>query len=409
MTAPLSPLAVAARGRGGGDVIFRMHGAAVRRRAEGADVVDSTLGALLDDSGRLAVLPTVAEVVRSIPPEEVAGYSPMSGRPDLIEAVQEDVLPTGALRDQAVSVITPGGTGAIYQGVVNFLDPGQAALSTDLTWGPYGSIAIQNGRRLERFPMFGEDGGFDLGALDVAVRSQAAAQGRVLLILNSPCQNPTGFALTREDWAGVADSLSAVSASTPVTLLLDLAYLRYAEGDPTWWDAVDRILEHGTVLLAWTASKTYTQYGARIGALVALHRNEETRGEIGQAMNFAARGTWSACNHPGQRTVLRLLTEPDLASRVDAEREALRGLLHERWAAFEGAAAGSGLEVPTWSGGFFTSVRVPDATRVADALMERDVFVVPVEGAVRVALCATRADQMDRLVTALREVGAGST
>jgi aromatic-amino-acid transaminase len=383
-----------------------MHGAARRRRAEGADVVDSTLGALLHDDGRLAVLPSVVELVGSLPPTEVAGYPPLTGRPDLIAAIQEDVLPPGPLRSQATSVITPGGTGAIYQGIVNFLDPGQVALSTDLTWGPYRSIAVQNGRGLELFPMFDEEGGFRLDALEEAVGRLAATQGRVLLILNSPCQNPTGYALTREDWAGVADVLTAVPASIPVTLLLDLAYLRYARGEAAWWPAVDRVLERGAVLLAWTASKTFTQYGARVGALVALHRDEETRGEIARALNFAARGTWSACNHAGQRAVTRLLVEPELAARVDQEREGLRALLDERWAAFAEAAEGTGLRIPPWSGGFFTCVRTPDAAGVADALMERDVFVVPVEGAVRIALCATRADQMGRLVEALESVGA---
>ena len=403
-----SPLASAARGRGGGDVIFRMHGEARRRRAEGADVIDSTLGALLDDAGRLAVLPTVAEVVRSLPPEEVAGYSPLTGRPDLIEAIHDTVLPHVDLRGRATSVVTPGGTGAIYQGIVNFLDPGQAAISTDLTWGPYRSIAVQNGRRLELFPMFDDRGAFRLDALAEAVSRLARHEGRVLLILNSPCQNPTGYALTREDWEGVADILTAVPAEVPVTLLLDLAYVRYAEEDPTWWDAVERVLERGAVLLAWTASKTFTQYGARVGALVALHRDDETRGEIARALNFAARGTWSACNHAGQRTILRLLTESELGARVDAERDDLRALLDARWAAFAQASEGTGLQVPPWSGGFFTCVRTPDAPAVADALMERDVFVVPVEGALRIALCATRADQMDRLVAALVEVGTGT-
>lgn len=385
-----------------------MHGAALQRRAEGADVVDSTLGVLMDDDGRLAVLPTVAEVVGGLDPREVAGYTALSGLGELIAAIQEDVLPPGPLRGRATSVVTPGGTGAIYQGIVNFLDPGQSALSTDLTWGPYQSIAMQNGRRLERFPMFDSDGAFHLEALDAAVRRLAAAQGRVLLILNSPCQNPTGYALSRDDWDGLADVLASVSASSPVTLLLDLAYLNYAREEAAWWGAVDRVMENGTVLLAWTASKTFTQYGARVGALVGLHRDAETRGEMARALNFAARGTWSACNHAGQRAITQLLIEPELAARTEDERGVLRELLAARWAAFQEAAGPGGLEVPAWSGGFFTCVRTPDAATVADRLMDHDVFVVPVDGALRIALCATRADQMARLVSALEAVGAPS-
>jgi aromatic-amino-acid transaminase len=292
--------------------------------------------------------------------------------------------------------------------MVNFLDPGQTALSTDLTWGPYRSIAVQNGRRLEGFPMFDDAGGFRLAALEEAVHRLARAQGRVLLILNSPCQNPTGYALTGEEWDGVAEVLASVPLPVPVTLLLDVAYLRYAREEPTWWPAVERVMDRGAVLLAWTASKTFTQYGARVGALVGLHRDDDTRDEMARALNFAARGTWSACNHAGQHAVTRLLVEPDLAARVDEERDRLRALLDERWAAFDEAATSAGLPVPPWSGGFFTCVVTPDAPGVAEELMERDVFVVPVEGAVRIALCATRADQMQRLVASLDAVGAAS-
>ncbi|MEJ2541613.1 MAG: aminotransferase class I/II-fold pyridoxal phosphate-dependent enzyme, partial [Gemmatimonadota bacterium] len=202
---PASTLVTAARDRESGDVIFRMHAAARERRAEGADVVDSTLGVLVEDDGRLAVLSTVTEVIRDLSPEEAAGYPPLTGRPDLIEAVERDLLPPGPLRDQAVSVVTPGGTGAIYQAMVNFLDPGQRALTTDLTWGPYASIARQAGRGIDRFPMFDDAGDFDVDALGHALRAQAATQGRVLLILNSPCQNPTGYALTPRDSSAVAD------------------------------------------------------------------------------------------------------------------------------------------------------------------------------------------------------------
>jgi len=398
---PPSPLATAARDREAGDIIFRMHGAARRRRAEGADVIDSTLGVLVGDDGHLAILPTVAEVVRELPGEVSAGYPPLTGRPDLIQAIEEDLLPPGPLRNQAVSVITPGGTGAIYQAILNVLNPGEAALTTDLTWGPYLSIAGQAGRRVERFAMFDAAGAFDPEAMTEALHRLAATQGRILLLLNSPCQNPTGYALTREDWGAVADAVTGLEAAVPVAVLLDVAYLRYSVGDPGWWDAVDRILERGTVLFAWSASKAFTQYGARVGALVGLHRSPEVREEMARAFNFAARGTWSACNHGGQLAIQRLLSDPTLAERTDRERAALRTLLSERWSAFSDAADAAGLRTPRWSGGFFTCVRTERATPVAERLMTRDVFVVPLPGAVRVAICATPARRMSELVGAL--------
>ncbi len=383
------------------DVIFRMHGAARERRAEGADPIDATLGALVYDDGSLAVLPSAVRAIREVRVEDAAGYSPLSGRPDLMAAIERDVLPEGPLRDIATTVMTPGGTGAIYQALVNFLDPGQAALVSELHWGPYGMLADRTDRRLERFRTFDEDGAFDTSALREALARQAAEQGRVLLILNTPGQNPTGYTLSEADWSGIAAAVEAVPADVPATVLLDLAYVRYVPEPEAWWDAVARFLERGTVLLAWTASKTFTLYGARIGALVALHPTDDIRAGIDQALNLTCRGTWTACNHQGQLGVLRLLEDPELRAGADAERGRLIDLLEARWDAFSGAIAGRGITTPPWHGGFFTCVLTDDADAVAARLTERDVFAVPVGGAIRLALCAVPESRMRQLAEAI--------
>jgi len=398
-----TPLAGAGRDLRSNDVIFRMHHAARARRAQGADVIDSTLGALLHDDGSLAVLPASLQAMREVPADEAAAYSPLSGRPDLITAIERDVLPEGPPRHMATSVVTPGGTGAIYQAMVNFLEPGQTALAPELSWGPYGMLADRTGRRLDRFRTFEEDGAFDLEALERSLLRQAEDQGRILLLVNTPGQNPTGYTLTQDDWSGIAAAVEALPDHVPVTVLLDLAYLRYGLGPDAWWDAVDRILLRGTVLIAWTASKTFTQYGARIGALIALHPNAEAREEMNRAFDLTCRGTWSACNHAGQLGVLRLLEDEELRRASDRERGEFIDLLGDRWEAFSAAADAHGLHTPPWSGGFFTCVLCPDSHVMAHRLAERDVFTVPVSGGLRIALCATSADRMPDLASAVAE------
>jgi aromatic-amino-acid transaminase len=403
MTQPSTSHALAEAGLAlrSNDVIFRMHGAARRRRAEGADPIDATLGALVHDDGALAVLPSAVRAVREVPVADAAGYSPLSGRPDLMAAIERDILPEGPPRHMATTVITPGGTGAIYQAFVNFLEPGQAALAPELHWGPYGMLADRTGRRLERFRTFDESGAFDASALRGALARQAAEQGRLLLILNTPGQNPTGYTLSEDDWAGIADAVESVPDDVPVTVLLDLAYVRYVPEPEAWWDAVDRFLARGTVLLAWTASKTFTLYGARIGALVALHPSESVRRQIDQALNLTCRGTWTACNHQGQLGVLRLLDDAELRRTADAERRELIAVLEDRWSAFSGSIRDLGIQTPPWHGGFFTCVLAEDAEGLAARLQERDVFTVPVSGAIRIALCATPAERMPELAEAI--------
>ena len=298
-----------------------------------------TLGALITDDGRLAVMPTVLETFARAQSAGTAGYAPISGTPAFRSAVINDLFGDGPLADQAVSVATPGGTGAVYEAVVNFVEPGQSLLTASYYWGPYLEIARHSGRVLDTFEMFGSDGGFDVAGLTAALERHAALQGRVLLVLNFPCHNPTGYSLSPDEWKRTAEVVRDVGARVPTTLLLDAAYLRFGgDAEATWIDAVPTMLETATVLVAWTASKSFTQYGARVGALVGLHRDAGERDQITNALGYSCRATWSNGNHLGQAAIAELLTDAEAARRCDAERRELITLLQGRVDTFNEAA-----------------------------------------------------------------------
>jgi aromatic-amino-acid transaminase len=156
-----------------------------------------------------------------------------------------------------------------------------------------------------------------------------------------------------------------------------------------------------TILCAWTGSKAFAQYGARVGALVAVTEDAEERRRIKNALGYSCRGTWSNCNHLGMLAVTELLTDPLLRARADAEREGLRRLLSERVEEFNHRAHAAGLSFPRYEGGFFVAVFTPDAKRTVARMQQDGVFVVPLTGAVRVALCATPRASIARLVDSL--------
>jgi len=143
-----------AAAREGNDPIFALHGEAVRRAAAGESILNSTLGALMYDDGSLAVMPAAAEALGRVPHARAAGYAPISGDPPYLAAVIADLLGEGGLAEQAVAVATPGSTGAIHHAILNFLEPGQAALTPSYYWGPYHTISTHSGRAVETFNMF---------------------------------------------------------------------------------------------------------------------------------------------------------------------------------------------------------------------------------------------------------------
>ena len=418
MTAPHTQGAVIpeASARPGNDPIFALHGEATARAAAGESIVNATLGALLHDDGTLALMPVASEVMVAVPAVGAAAYAPISGDPAFRAALLEDLFgesagaPQGAgnsLVEWSVAVATPGATGALHHAFLNFLEQGQAALTTQYFWGPYAAMAAHSHRRLDTFAMFADDGGFHTAAFAEALDRHIDEQGRALLLFNFPCHNPTGFSLNAAEWQGVAEVVAAAGQRAPVALLIDYAYGRYGNAESAGWlPAVPIMAESATVLVAWTASKSYTQYGARVGALVAVHRDDDERTRIGNALNYSCRATWSNCNHRGLLAVTRLLAEPDLRSRADAERADLVALLDSRVARFKAEADRVGVPYPRYEGGFFVSVFADDPEQTAATMRDVCVYVVPIQGAVRVGLCAIPESAIPRLVKALA-VGLG--
>src|SRR6185436_16703117 len=98
-----------------------------------------------------------------------------------------------------------------------------------------------------------------------------------------------------------------------------------APGDPSHWLSwLEPLCGAATLLVAWSASQSFAQYGARVGACLAVETDAEERERTRQALGHACRGTWSNCNHLGMLAVAECLTEPELSARVGRERAALR-------------------------------------------------------------------------------------
>ncbi len=190
------------------DVIFALNAEATRRRQAGEAIVNATIGSLMHDDGSLAILTTVTQTLREVPAPKWAAYAPIPGTPEFNEAVIADAFHGHeALRRCATAVATPGGTGALRHALMNYLSPGQKLLTPSYFWGPYQTLVDEHERALDTFNMFDAQGRLDAAALDSKLATLLDEQGRALLFLNDPCNNPTGYSMTRDEWREVVTVL----------------------------------------------------------------------------------------------------------------------------------------------------------------------------------------------------------
>jgi aspartate/tyrosine/aromatic aminotransferase len=390
------------RGFSGEDIIFALNSEAQKRAAAGESVINATVGALLDDRGRLVVLETVMKAWRDLGDMEVAPYAPITGDPAFLAALTERHWP--GLGAPGAGCATPGGSGALAISVKNFLAPGMAVAAMAPYWGPYDTLSSEGGAWMAPLPYPAADGALDAAAWKKTLKDLMASQGRVLLWLNDPCHNPTGRSLTKEARAALFDLLRDLAGLGPVTLLLDLAYLDYTCELQAVREALDEyraFAEEGAVLVgaALSISKSLTLYGGRGGALVFPWTKDAT---LQAALAVSCRGLFSNCARAPQSLVVKLHRDGKALEALAAEHRHWSDILESRAKALDEALVGEGLAGAPWQGGFFVTLPVDDPKGVCDRLKTHGVFVVPMPWGLRVGICGLKASDAPRFAAALK-------
>lgn len=359
-------------------------------------VVNATIGVLLDEEGKFVVLSSVNEVFKTLEGGEFAEYAPIGGIPGYKAAVLKDTFGSYEPKRHTVAVATPGGTGAIHSTIANYSEPGDKVLLTDWYWGPYGTIAGEIGRSLHTFKLVNEQGRFNAEDFEKQVMALLEVQDRLVIILNTPAHNPTGYSLTVDEWEEVASVLDRVPEEKKVTLLVDVAYLDFAgeaEEYRAFLPVLDSMGENILPVIAYSFSKSFTLYGMRCGAMICMAETEEIADEFRKVCEYSARAAWSNCTRAPQVMLSKIYENPALLARIQEERAGFRDMLLRRGKAFEAAAKEAGLEIVPFDAGFFASVPCENPDAVGAELEKEGIFTIPLTMGVRISIASiTEAD-----------------
>ncbi|MCR5182865.1 MAG: aminotransferase class I/II-fold pyridoxal phosphate-dependent enzyme [Clostridia bacterium] len=354
-------------------------------------VINGTIGALVDDDGNLIVLDSVRKVFASLQPGEYAPYAPIRGIPEFREAVKKAAFGSYEPKGFTEVCATPGGTGGVRNTMANFSSPGEKVLVADWFWAPYKTISQELGRELRTFRFINEEGTFDIESFRANVNEILAGQDGLVVILNTPAHNPTGYSITVEEWQKIKAVFGELPADKKVTLLIDAAYIDFAGDEEevrSFLPILDEMPDNVLPIMGYSASKTFTMYGMRCGAMICLAKTEEVADEFRRVTEVSSRASWSNCNLAPQTIIAKIFADPELKAKVDEERAVYRDMLLRRGRAFEEEAAKIGLGIVPFDAGFFVSIPMPNADAVAQELEKEGIFLVPLAKGLRVSVAA---------------------
>jgi len=378
------------------DAIFEAN-AACKEAVE--KVTNATIGTVLDDTGKLAVLPTVEKVWREMEMTNFTSYASIDGLYDYREAVQDLVFGHSFNPGFYSSVATAGGTGAIHHAVANYAERGESVLTSDWCWGTYKVICTETGKNLETFKMFTDDlKGFNIQSFADKVEELLKIQKSLLIILNTPAHNPTGYALSSEEWDKVIEIIKTHAANgKKITLLVDVAYIDFAgEKKDTWFfmDKFEKLPANILILIAYSMSKSYTLYGQRTGALAAFSTDKDVMQEFEDTNKWSCRATWSNINCGAQNLLIKLWKNKKLRAELEEDQTKLRDFVKARAEIFVGEAESCGLKFVPYKGGFFIAVPAENPKAVCEKLHDDLIFAVPLKLGVRVAACSMPSEKI---------------
>jgi len=215
--------------------------------------------------------------------------------------------------------------------------------------------------------------------------------------------------MSPEEWDQVLTFVNELSKVGSVVIINDVAYVDYCV-NPSWKDHFIKykdLSNNVMVVIAFSLSKTFTAYGARVGASVVISNNEEELAKYKDASIYSARSIWSTCNNSVMELFAMINNDETLYRNFINEKQYYIELLRERARIFIEECDHEGIELYPFKEGFFATLKVSDNTEKEALnlrLQKSNIFTVEVDGGLRIALCSVPKKKLRGLAKKIKAV-----
>jgi len=367
----------------------------VRAAKADSEAINATAGCLFTEDAKLLTFDVVNKCEDKLLPAQKSAYaSAVEGNKDYDEAICKFVLDDNVTNNH-ITIASAGGTGAIYLSMAMCLEDNDTIIIPEISWGNYRVMADEFNLNYLTYDVYN---------LDDLFNKIDEVNGKVFLIVNSPCQNPLGHAYTFNQWQEIINKLNSLNQE--VVLVCDIAYIDYANDNPKqFMKLFNDISDDVLVLICASTSKAFSYYGQRLGALIAINNDKEFLDQFLNLSTRLARSTWSNLNNSGMIVIADVLNNH--ADEYFKELEASKLMLSKRVELFKKQASECDLELYDSKDGFFVTIKTSDneiRDEIHQRLIDKHIYTIKVNKGIRVGLCSTPLNIVDGLAKKIKEL-----
>lgn len=374
------------------DVVFQINSLAKADALVNPEkTVNATIGTLCGEDGKILAFRSVYDSFRKVPDTVKASYaSDLGGNPDFREEIFKWINRNNNIELPHAVIAAPGGTGALFLMFTSCMNKGETVLLPDIYWGSYNLMVNKQQLKSEKYRI-AENNQVSIRDLMAKAESIMERQGKLMVIINDPCHNPTGISLGYEKWSQLIDFFNKLSEKGPVIVVNDTAYLDFAHNPDHITDYManfNKISDNVLISLAYSCSKAFTCYGARLGANIILAKDPQRVANMDNALRRVLRGTWSNGNNGFMHCVVDVLRNHK--EEYLRERDASVAMLQRRADIVVKEAEECGLPLYPYHEGFFITIPIEDSdllSRYHAALMKDHIYTVKFQKGIRIAIC----------------------
>ena len=290
--------------------------------------VDLGVGVYKNADGLTPVMGAIKKAEQQLWHDETTKtYVGLAGDAGFHDAMVALILGADAPHERIACAATPGGTGAVRNGLemIQMANPEARVWISAPTWPNHPSILNYLGIETRSYRYYdAESGGVDIDGMMADLTGAAAGD---VVLLHGCCHNPTGANLRPDDWRAVSKLL----AKRGLIPFVDIAYQGFGEGLEEDAFGTRHLVETlPEVLIAASCSKNFGVYRERVGILIAVSDAAKTASVQG-SLTALNRLNYSFPPDHGARLVTMVLNDPTLRADWEAELAAIReGLIVSR-------------------------------------------------------------------------------